>query len=175
MNDLSEIGIEKNVHYECITTTIDKNGKKNAGAFGFQYLGGDKVYCSIFEGSKTLKNILDTNEYVVNITQNPLVFTYSTLDCLDDEYYTDDDDIAIIKNTPAFIIVDVDEIEIKTPENFPIQGDNNIYSIVGKIRKVAIKRHLHLTEACLHLLNLLLIFQDTKWSAKMKEKFIWTD
>ncbi len=28
MNDLSEIGIEKNVHYECITTTIDKNGKK---------------------------------------------------------------------------------------------------------------------------------------------------
>lgn len=138
MNDLSEIGIEKNVHYECITTTIDKNGKKNAGAFGFQYLGGDKVYCSIFEGSKTLKNILNTNEYVVNITQNPLVFTYSTLDCLDDEYYTDDDDIAIIKNTPAFIIVDVDEIEIKTPENFPIQGDNNIYSIVGKIRKVAI-------------------------------------
>ena len=75
---------------------------------------------------------------IVNITQNPLVFTYSTLDCLDDEYYTDDDDIAIIKNTPAFIIVDVDEIEIKTPENFPIQGDNNIYSIVGKIRKVAI-------------------------------------
>lgn len=34
--------------------------------------------------------------------------------------------------------MDVDEIEIKTPENFPIQGDNNIYSIVGKIRKVAI-------------------------------------
>ena len=136
--DLGKIGIEKDIQYECITTTINKEGVKNAGAFAFEYLGDDKVHCHIFKGSKTLKNILDTNEYVVNITQDPLVFTYATLDCLDDEYYTDDDDIAIIKNTPAFIIVDVDEIEIKTPENFPIQGDNNIYSIVGKIRKVAI-------------------------------------
>ncbi len=28
-----------------------------------------------------------------------------------DEYYTSDDDIAIIKNTPAYIIVDVERIE----------------------------------------------------------------
>ena len=134
--DLSRLGIEKDLQYECITTTINKDGVKNTGVFAFQYLGEDKVHCHLFEGSKTLKNILETNEYVVNITQDPLVFTYATLDCLSDEYYTDDDSIAIIKNTPAYIIVDVEDVEIKTPENFPIKGDKSIYFITGKIREV---------------------------------------
>ena len=136
--DLSKIGVEKDLQYECITTTISKDGVKNAGAFAFVYLGEDKVHCHIFEGSKTLKNILDTNEYVVNITQDSLVFTYATLTCLGDEYYTDDTDIAIIKDTPAYIIVDVEDIDIKTPENFPIKSDNNIYFITGKIREFVI-------------------------------------
>ena len=136
--NLNKLGIEKNLQYECITTTISKDGVKNAGAFAFKYLGDDMVHCHIFEGSKTLKNILDTNEYVVNITQNPLVFTYATLNCIGDEYFTIDNDIAIIKNTPAYIIVDVENVEIKTPENFPINGNNNIYFIAGKIRKVVI-------------------------------------
>ena len=136
--DLSKVGIEKDIQYECITTTINEDGVKNAAAFAFKYLGEDKVFCRIFEGSKTLKNIQNTNEYVVNITQDPLVFTYATLDCLGDEYYTDDDDIAIIKNTPAYIIVDVVSIEKMSPDDFPIKGDKNIFLITGKIRKFII-------------------------------------
>ena len=136
--DLEKVGIKKDLQYECITTTINSNGIKNAGAFAFKYLGDDMVHCHIFEGSKTLKNILETKEYVVNITQNPLVFTYATLDCLGDEFYTGDEDIAIIKNTPAYIIVDVVDVEKKTPKNFPIKGDNGIYFITGKIREFII-------------------------------------
>ncbi len=136
--DLSKVGIEKDIQYECITTTINEDGVKNASAFAFNYLGEDKVFCRIFEGSKTLKNIQNSNEYVVNITQDPLVFTYATLDCLGDEYYTNDDDIAILKNSPAYIIVDVENIEKKTPDDFPIQGDKNIFFITGKIRKFVI-------------------------------------
>ena len=136
--DLSKVGIEKDIQYECITTTINEDGVKNAAAFAFKYLGEDKVFCRIFEGSKTLKNIQNTNEYVVNITQDPLVFTYATLDCLGDEYYTDDDNIAIIKNTPAYIIVDVVSIEKMSPDDFPIKGDKNIFFITGKIRKFII-------------------------------------
>lgn len=136
--DLGKVGIEKDIQYECITTTINEKGVKNAGAFAFKYLGDDKVFCRIFEGSKTLRNIQNTNGYVVNINQDPLVFTYATLDCLGDEYYTDDDDIAIIKNTPAYIIVDVENIEKKTPDDFPIKGDKNIFFITGKIREFII-------------------------------------
>ena len=139
MNDqLKKVGIEKDLQYECITTTKSKEGIKNAGAFAFKYLGGDKVHCHIFEGSKTLKNILNTNEYVVNITQDPLIFTYATLDCLGDEYYDEVDGMTIIKNTPSYIIVDVVDVEKMTPEDFPIKGDNNIYFITGKIRKLVI-------------------------------------
>ena len=136
--DLSKVGIEKDLQYECITTTISEDGIKNAGAFAFKYLGDDKVFCRIFEGSKTLKNIQNTNEYVVNITQDPLAFTYATLDCLDGEYFTSDEDIAIIKNSPAYIIVDGESIEKKTPDDFPIKGDKNIFFITGKIRNFVI-------------------------------------
>lgn len=136
--NLGRVGIEKDMQYECITTTINEDGVKNAGAFAFKYLGEDKVFCRIFEGSKTLKNIQNTYEYVVNITQDPLIFTYATLDCLDDEYYTDDKDIAIIKNSPAYIIIDVESIDKKTPDDFPIKGDKNIFFITGKIREFVV-------------------------------------
>ena len=136
--DLSKVGIEKDLQYECITTTINESGVKNAGAFAFKYLGDDKVFCRIFEGSKTLKNIQNTNRYVVNITQDPLIFTYATLDCLGDEYYSDDTDIAILKNSPSYIIVDVESIEKRTPDDFPIKGDKNIYFITGLIKEFVI-------------------------------------
>ena len=99
--DLSIVGIHRNLQYECITTTINSDRKKNSAAFAFIYLGDDRVMCRIFEGSKSLENIKQTKRYVVNITQDPLIFTLSTIDKLPDEYYTDDEDIAIIKDRGA--------------------------------------------------------------------------
>lgn len=136
--DLARLGIEKDLQYECITTTVSKEGVKNAGAFAFTYLGDDRVHCRIPEGSKTLQNILDTKEYVVNVTQDPLVFTYATLDCLGDEYYSDDEGIAIIKNTPAYIIVDVENMDVETFENSQMKGNKSIHLICGKIREVVV-------------------------------------
>ena len=134
-SNMKQVGIEKDLQYECITTTVNLKKEKNAGVFAFKYLGDDKVFCRIFEGSKTLQNILDTNEYVVNITQDPLDFTKSTLKTFDESFFTDDEDIAILKDSPAYIIVDVENVEIKTPDDFPIPGDNKIYFITGKVRK----------------------------------------
>lgn len=95
--------------------------------------------CRIFEGSKSLKNIQQTKRYVVNVTQDPLVFTLSTIDKLPDEYYTDDEDIAILKDSSAYLIIDVNEIEMKTPEDFPIKNDTNIYFITGTIKDFVIR------------------------------------
>lgn len=136
--DLSIVGIEPDLQYECIYTTINSKKEKNSGAFAFIYLGDDKVMCRIFEGSKTLKNIQETKQYVVNITQDPLIFTESTLDKLDSLYYTDDEDIAILKDAGSYLIVDVDEIDKKTPEDFPIKNDTNIYFITGTIKDFVI-------------------------------------
>lgn len=136
--DLSKVGIHTDLQYECITTTINENGEKNSGAFAFIYRGKDKVMCRIFEGSQTLKNIQKTGKYVVNVTQDPLIFTLSTIDRLPDEYYTDDEDIAILKDTGAYMIIEVDEIDEKTPEDFPIKNDTNIFFIYGTIRDFVI-------------------------------------
>lgn len=137
--DLTSVGIHTNLQYECITTTINSKKEKNSAAFAFIYLGEDKVMCRIFEGSKSLENIQKTRQYVVNITQDPLVFTLSTIDKLPDEYYTDDEDIAILKDSSAYMLIDVDEIEIKTPDDFPIKNDTNIYFITGTIKDFVIR------------------------------------
>lgn len=136
--DLSVVGIEKDLQYECIYTTISSEKEKNSGAFAFIYLGEDKVMCRIFEGSQTLKNIQETKQYVVNITQDPLIFTESTLDKLDSGYYTDDEDIAILKNTGSYLIIDVDEIRKASPEDFPIKNDTSIFFINGTIKDFVI-------------------------------------
>ena len=94
--------------------------------------------CRIFEGSQTLKNIQETKQYVVNITQDPLIFTESTLDKLDSSYFTDDEDIAILKDTGSYLIVDVDEIRKASPEDFPIKNDASIFFIYGTIKDFVI-------------------------------------
>ena len=68
-----------------------------------------------------------------------MIFTLSTIDRLPDEYYTDDNDIAILRDSGAYLIIDVDEFEMKTPEDFPIKNDTNIYFITGTIKDFIIR------------------------------------
>lgn len=132
MNNLEDIGIEKNLQYECIYTTISKNGLKNAAPFAFTYLGEDRVNCHLFK-NKTLKNIEETNNYVVNITDDPLAFSYSTIGNLSEDYFTDDSDIAILKNTGSYLVIEVESLDKMSPDEFPVKGNREIYNIIGKI------------------------------------------
>ncbi len=136
--DLEKIGITTEERYECIYTTISPEGVKNSAAIGLKYFGRDDVGCRIFEGSKTLENIQKTKRYVVNITQDPLIFTKSTLDRLPEEYFTDDEEIAILKNVGSYIVVNVVDINEQKPENIPIDNNQSIFMIKGKIEKIVI-------------------------------------
>ena len=136
--DLEEIGVEPELQYETIYTTVSKDKEKNAGAFAFVYLGGDRVKCNIFETSQTLKNILDTEQYVVNITQDPEIFTVATLSNLDKSYFTDDEEVAILKDAGSYLIIDVEEIKEKSPRQYPVKSDGNLFEITGKIRSMKI-------------------------------------
>lgn len=138
-DNLKRIGITTEERYECIYTTIDSNGNKNAAAIGLKYFGKDNVGCRIFEGSQTLKNIQETKKYVVNITQDPLIFTKATLDKLPNKCYTDDEDIAILKDAGSYIIVDVVDIQEQKAENTPIDNDQSIFMIKGRIVETVIK------------------------------------
>lgn len=139
MNEtLEKIGITTEERYECIFTTISPEGVKNSAAIGIKYFGGDDIGCRIFEGSKTLENIQKTRRYVVNITQDSMIFTKSTISKLPDEYYTDDEDIAVLKDAGSYIIVNVVDIDEQKPENTPIDNDQSIFMIKGKIERIVV-------------------------------------
>ena len=136
--NLETVGIKPELQYECIYTTISASGEKNAAAIGFKYLGDGKVKCNIFDGSKTLKNIQDTKQYVVNITQDPLTFVYSTISNLPEDYFTDDEKIAILKDAGSYLIIDVTEINEKQPSEFPIKSEKSIFEITGQITEFVV-------------------------------------
>ena len=84
--DLTKIGMYKDQQYEVIITTIDNNGKSNAAPFGLRVLEDNEVFLRIFEGGTTIKNIKEKEEFVVNITTDPLMFTLATTNTIPDEY-----------------------------------------------------------------------------------------
>lgn len=88
--NLASVGINKGQQYETIITTNDKNGKRNAAPIGIISRGPDSVMCRIFKGSQTLENILSQKEFIVNITSNPGMFTYATINTIPNEYLTED-------------------------------------------------------------------------------------
>lgn len=140
MNEtLKKIGITTEERYECIYTTISPKGVKNSAAIGLKYFGDNNIGCIIFEGSQTLKNIQETKQYVINITQDPLIFTKSTLGQLPDEYFTSDEDIAILRDAGSYIVVNVVDIDNQNPKNTHIDNDKSIFIIKGKIDKIIIR------------------------------------
>ena len=84
--DLRKIGMYKDQQYEVIITTLDKNGNSNAAPFGLRVLEDNEVFLRIFEGGNTIKNIKEKEEFVVNITNDPLMFTLATTNTIPDEY-----------------------------------------------------------------------------------------
>ena len=86
--DLSKIGMHKGQQYETIITTTDKDGNPNAAPFGIRILDKDKVQLRIFEGGNSIKNIRDKGEFVVNVTENPLMFTLATINTIPEEHLT---------------------------------------------------------------------------------------
>lgn len=136
--DFEKIGINTEERYECIYTTISRDGVKNAAAIGLKYMSENIVGARIFENSNTLKNILETKRYVVNITRDPLVFTNATIGRLSDDYYTDDEDIAVLKDAGSYMIVDVLDIAELGNKDTPIQNDEKSFLIRGEVKELVI-------------------------------------
>ncbi len=70
---LKRLGLEKTWIYETIVTTSD--GKKNnAAPIGIWTKDFSDIEMEIYKKSKTFKNILATNEFVVNLVDDPRIF-----------------------------------------------------------------------------------------------------
>lgn len=124
--NLTEVSMNIGQQYEAILTTINKEGKSNAAPFGVRVMGEDKIQLKIFEGSNTLKNIKDKKEFIVNITNDPIMFSFATTDTIPDEYLNeinyDNSKLAHIKDVDAYFICKVQSIKNGTTKNDPIKS-----------------------------------------------------
>ncbi len=144
--DLAEIGMFKGQQYEAIITTIDKEGHSNAAPFGVRVLENDEVFLRIFEGGNTIKNIKEKEEFIVNITSSPLMFTLATTNTIPDEYLSripetnDNGEMTYISDADAYLICKVKSLKNSFRENDPIK-DTEVNFIKAEVVEINIKNN----------------------------------
>ena len=138
--DLADIGIEEGQKYEGIYTTMSKDSVKNAAPIGIVCKDKKKLVYRLFVDNQTLKNIIETRIYVVNITFDPINFVNSTIGNLDIEEFTDDDDLAILKNAEAYVICDVTDIRKMDPIKDHVTSNGEAYIISSDVVEI-VKNH----------------------------------
>ena len=174
--DLTKIGMYKDQQYEVIITTIDNNGKSNAAPFGLRVLEDNEVFLRIFEGGTTIKNIKEKEEFVVNITTDPLMFTLATTNTIPDEYLTrisnkteNNDELVYLTDADAYFICKVKNLkealredDIKSSDVNYIKSEVIEINIKNKCVK-PINRAIHaLIEALVNYSRINIVDEDTR-------------
>ena len=184
--DLTKIGMHKDQQYEVIITTIDKDGNSNAAPFGLRVLEKNEVFLRIFEGGNTIKNIKEKEEFIVNITNDPLMFTLSTTNTIPDEYLTripnktNNDELAYLTDADAYFICEVKSLKTTLREDDIKSSDvNYIKSEVVElnIKNKCVKpmnRAIHaLIEALVNYSRINNVYEDTQ--KYFLERFLETE
>ena len=143
--DLTKVGMHKGQQYETIITTIDKDGKSNAAPFGLRVLESNEIFLRIFEGGNTIKNIKEKEEFIVNITADPLMFTLATTNTIPDEYLTrvsnktkSNGELAYLTDADAYFICEVTSLKTSFREDDPIKA-TEINFIKAEVSEINIK------------------------------------
>ena len=174
--DLTKIGMYKDQQYEVIITTIDNNGKSNAAPFGLRVLDGNEVFLRIFEGGTTIKNIKEKEEFVVNVTTDPLMFTLATTNTIPDEYLTrisnkteNNDELVYLTDADAYFICKVKNLKEALREDDIKSSD--VHYIKSEVIEINIKnkcvkpmnRAIHaLIEALVNYSRINIVDEDTQ-------------
>lgn len=142
LNDLYSIQMAKGQLYETIITTknidgleknlgnlkesddlktddkdTNTNGTVNAAPIGVVCKNSKQIVLYLYEGTHTVNNIHKHDYFIVNITQNPIIFTKSTLEDLSDEYFEYYHEIPFLKDADAFFVCRVNKIKEITKNN----------------------------------------------------------
>ena len=146
---LFDIGMCKGQQYEVILTTWNSDGSRNAAPFGTIVKGNHNIVNRIFEGSKTLENIKRNGEFTVNLTYNPLYFSYSLIDNIDEEYYVSSDSL-VLKDVESFFDAKVTDIKNVLKSDDPIQPVETNYIksdvsnvVINKVNMNPLNRGIH--------------------------------
>ena len=123
---LESLNMFKGQLYETIVTTQNGELVKNAAPIGVICKDSNHVVIHLDNCVHTHLNILENGELIVNITKDPLVFTYSTLGELDDKYFDEFKGFPMIKDSIGFFKAHVVKTRDKKRENDYNDGIGNI-------------------------------------------------
>ena len=174
--DLRKIGMYKDQQYEVIITTLDKNGNSNAAPFGLRVLEDNEVFLRIFEGGNTIKNIKEKEEFVVNITNDPLMFTLATTNTIPDDYLSrisnktkSNGELAYLTDADAYFICEVKSLKTSLREDDIKSSDVNFIKsevVELNIKNKCVKplnRAIHaLIEALVNYSRINIVDEDTQ-------------
>ena len=174
--DLTKIGMYEDQQYEVIITTIDKDGNSNAAPFGLRVLDKNEVFLRIFEGGNTIKNIKDKEEFIVNITNDPLMFTLATTNTIPDDYLSrisnktkSNGELAYLTDADAYFICEVKSLKTSLREDDIKSSDVNFIKsevVELNIKNKCVKplnRAIHaLIEALVNYSRINIVDEDTQ-------------
>ena len=137
--DLTLIGMEKGRQYETIITTTDEKNIPNAAPIGVLCSGRDMILNRIFKGRHTLENIISQREFTVNITNDPELFTLSTIGNLPSDYFSNDNSI---KGADAYFKCEVISLKEAVKQSDPIRKKGEAIVIKSKVTDMVIRREV---------------------------------
>ncbi len=127
-DNLESLNMFKGQLYETIVTTQNGESIKNAAPIGVICKDSNHIVIHLDNCVHTHLNILENGELIVNITKDPLVFTYSTLGELGDEYFTEFKGFPLIKDSLGFFKAYVIKKREKKRENDYNDGIGHVVS-----------------------------------------------
>ncbi|WP_297981849.1 DUF447 domain-containing protein [uncultured Methanobrevibacter sp.] len=140
--DLKKLGMEKGQQYETIITTVNKDGKSNTAPFGLRVLDKDKIQLGIFEGGNTIKNLQENNEFIVNVSSNPIMFTLASINTIPEEHITrikkEDKELAYFTETDAYFICEIESIKAGLRKDQI--NESTRYHIKANVKEICINK-----------------------------------
>ena len=174
-DNLEDLNMFKGQLYETIVTTQSNESIKNAAPIGVICKDSNHVVIHLDNCVHTHLNILENGELIVNITKDPLIFTYSTLGELDDECFDEFNGFPLIKNTLGFVKAHVIKTIEKKRENDYNNGIGHVVTCeVEYIYKRENNETVPLNRAMNAVIESLVYYCRFDHKYKEKQEIIWT-
>ena len=99
--ELSEYGIGEGIS-EVIATTQSEEGEPNAAPIGI--INREGYFVRLYNGSKTLSNVLKTHKIAANVSNDAVLFVISAFKNLSREYFTRFQGFPVLRDADAWVI-----------------------------------------------------------------------
>lgn len=174
-DNLESLNMFKGQLYETIVTTQSNEHVKNAAPIGVICKDPNNVVIHLDNCVHTHLNILENGELIVNIIKDPLIFTYSTLGELDEEYFNEFNGFPMIKDSLGFFKAHVIKTIEKKRENDYNDGIGNVVTCeVEDIYKSENNEIVPLNRAMNAVIESLVYYCRFDHKYKDKQEIIWT-